>query len=102
MKYPVSMPPNGNYLVAIGVEGVTESIDRQISEMSEMGKKRGTLEALTLDEEKHQAFWVALRDFSSQLKDEYSNVISMKSNFLISKCGEALRISEKLGQRVGI
>jgi glycolate oxidase FAD binding subunit len=102
MKYPVSMPPNGNYLVAIGLEGVAESIERQVSEMSEMGKKRGTLEALTLDAEKHQAFWVALRDFSSQLKDEYSNVISMKSNSLISKCGEVLRSYEKIGQGLGI
>ena len=102
MKYPVSMPPNGNYVVAIGVEGVTESIDRQIPEMSEIGKKHGTLEAVTLDLEKHQAFWVALRDFSSRLTDEYSNVISMKSNFLISKCGEVLGSYEKIAQGLGI
>ena len=61
------MPPNGNYLVAIGLEGVAESIERQVSEMSEMGKKHGALEAVTLDSEKHQAFWVALRDFSTGL-----------------------------------
>jgi glycolate oxidase FAD binding subunit len=102
MKYPVSMPPNGNYLVAIGLEGVAESIDRQVSEMSEMGKKHGTLEAVTLDSEKHQAFWVALRDFSSRLTDEYSNVISLKSNFLTSKCGEILGSYEKITQGLGI
>jgi glycolate oxidase FAD binding subunit len=84
------------------VEGVTESIDRQISEMSEIGKKHGVLEAVTLDAEKHQAFWVALRDFSSRLTDEYSNVISMKSNFLISKCGEVLGSYEKIAQGLGI
>ena len=102
MRYSMSMPPNGNYLVAIGLEGVAESIDRQVSEMSEMGKKHGTLEALTLDAEKHQAFWAALRDFSSRLTDEYSNVISMKSNFLISKCGEVLGSYEKIAQGLGI
>jgi glycolate oxidase FAD binding subunit len=102
MKYPVSTPPNGNYLVAIGVEGVAESIDRQVSEMSEVGKKQGTLEALTLGAEKHQAFWVALRDFSLYLTDEYSNVISMKSNFVMSKCGEILESCEKIAQRLGI
>ena len=64
MKYPVSMPPDGNFLVAIGLEGVAESTDRQISEMSEIGKKHGALEAVTLNSEKHQAFWIALRDFS--------------------------------------
>jgi glycolate oxidase FAD binding subunit len=102
MKYPVSMPPNGNYLVAIGLEGVAEGIDRQVFEMSEMGKRHGTLEALTLDSEKHQAFWVALRDFSLRLTDEYPDVISMKSNFLISKCGEMLGGYEKIAQGLGI
>jgi glycolate oxidase FAD binding subunit len=102
MKCSMSMPPNGNYLVAVGLEGVAESIDRQVSEMSEMGKKHGTLEALTLDSDKHQAFWVALRDFSSRLTEEYSNVISMKSNFLISKCGEILGSYEKIAQGLGI
>jgi glycolate oxidase FAD binding subunit len=102
MRCPMSMPPNGNYLVAVGLEGVAESIDRQVSEMSEMGKKHGTLEAVTLNAEKHRAFWVALRDFSSGLTDECSNVISMKSNFLISKCGEILGSYEKIAQRLGI
>jgi glycolate oxidase FAD binding subunit len=102
MRHSMSMPPNGNYLVAVGLEGVVESIDRQVSEMSEMAKKYGTLEAVTLDAEKHQAFWVALRDFSSRLTDEYSNVISMKSNFLISKCGEILGSYEKIAQGLGI
>jgi glycolate oxidase FAD binding subunit len=102
MSHSMSMPPNGNYLVAVGLEGVAESIDRQVSEMSEMAKKYGTLEAVTLDAEKHQAFWVALRDFSSRLTDEYSNVISMKSNFLISKCGEVLGSYEKIAQGLGI
>jgi len=102
MRYSMSMPPNGNYLVAVGLEGVAESIDRQVSEMSEMGKDHGMLEAVTLDAEKHQAFWVALRDFSPRLMDEYSNVISMKSNFLISKCGEILGSYEKIAQGLGI
>jgi len=102
MRYSVSMPPNGNYLVAVGLEGVAESIDRQVTEMSEMGKKHGALEAVTLDAEKHQAFWVALRDFSSRLTDEDSNVISMKSNFLISKCGDILGSYEKIARGLGI
>ena len=102
LRHPVSMPPNGNYLVAIGLEGVAESVDRQIFEMSEMGKKHGTLEAVTLDTEKHWAFWMALRDFPSWLSDEDSNVISMKSNFVISKCGEVLGNYEKIAQGLGI
>jgi len=102
MKYSISMPPNGKYLVAIGLEGVAESIDRQISEMSEMGKKQGTLEAVTLDEERHQAFWVALRDFSKGLTEKSPNLISLKSNFLISKSGEMLGSYEKITNEFGM
>jgi len=102
MRYSVSMPPNGNYLVAIGVEGITESIDRQTSEMREMGNKHGTFEALTLDAEKHQAFWIAICDFSNGLNQEYPNGITLKSNFLISKSGEMLGNYEKIAREFGI
>jgi FAD/FMN-containing dehydrogenase len=102
MKYAMSMPPNGNYLVAIGLEGVAESIDRQISEMSEMGKKHGILEALTLTSEKHQAFWIAIRDFANGLTESYQNLIYLKSNFLISKSGEMLESYEKIVRESGI
>jgi len=102
MKYPASMPPNGNYLVAIGLDGVAESIDRQISEMSETGKKHGVLEAVTLDSDKHQAFWIAIRDFSNGLTEKFPNLISLKSNFLISKSGEMLGSYEKITKELGI
>ena len=102
MKYPVSMPPNGNYLVAIGLEGVAESIDRQVSEISEAGMKHGTLEARTLDAERHLAFWIAVRDFTDGLTEAYPNAISLKSNFLISKSGEMLGNYEKITQGLGI
>jgi len=102
MRYSMSMPPNGNYLVAIGLEGVAESIDRQIAEMSEMGRKHGFLEAVTLDSEKHQAFWVSIRDFSQGLTETYPNLISLKSNFLISKSDEMLGSYEMIARELGI
>jgi glycolate oxidase FAD binding subunit len=102
LRYPMAMPPNGNYLVAIGLEGVAESINRQTSEMSEMGKKYGVLEAVTLGSEKHQAFWITLRDFSQGLTENYPNLISLKSNFLISKSGEMLESYEKIARESGI
>ncbi len=102
MKYSMSMPPNGNYVVAIGVEGVTESIDRQISQLSEMGKKYGVLEAVTLDSEKHQAFWIAIRDLQKGLTEGNPNLISLKTTFLISKSGEMLGSYEKIARDFGI
>jgi FAD/FMN-containing dehydrogenase len=102
MKYSMSMPPNGNYLVAIGLEGVAESIDRQISEMSEMGKKYGVLEAMTISSEKHQTFWMAIRDFAERLTETHANLICLKSNVLISKIGEMLGSYEKIARESGI
>jgi FAD/FMN-containing dehydrogenase len=84
------------------LEGVAESIDRQISEMSEMGKKHGVLEAVILTSEKHQAFWVAIRDFSKGLTEKSPNLISLKSNFLISKSGEMLGSYEKITNEFGM
>lgn len=102
MKYSISLPPNANYLIAIGLEGVTESIERQIFEMSEIGKKHGVLEAVTLDSEKHQAFWIAIRDFAERLTEIYANLTCLKSNVLISKIGETLGSYEKIVRESGI
>jgi glycolate oxidase FAD binding subunit len=96
MKYRVSLPGEGNYLVAIGFEGVAESIERQIAEMGALGKKHGALEAVTLDSEKHHAFWNAFRNFSKGLAKGYSDLITLKSNFLISKCGKVMESYEKI------
>jgi glycolate oxidase FAD binding subunit len=102
LRYPFSIPSNGNYLVAIGLEGVAESIERQISEMSEMGKKYGTLEAMTLDSDKHQAFWIAIRNFLKGLTEKSQNFVSLKSNFLMSKSGEMFGNYEKITREFGI
>jgi glycolate dehydrogenase FAD-binding subunit len=102
LKYSISLPLNANYLVAVGLEGVAESIDRQIFEMGEIGKKHRVLDAVTLDPEKHQAFWIAIRDFAERLTETYSNLICLKSNVLISKIGEMLGSYEKIARESGI
>ena len=101
-KYSLLMPANGNYLVAIGLEGVVESIERQMSEMGAMGRKYGALATVTLNGEKHQAFWIAIRDFSNGLTTSYPNLISLKSNFLISKRAEMLASYEKIAREFGV
>jgi glycolate oxidase FAD binding subunit len=98
LKYSLSVPPNANYVIAVGSEGIAESIDRQISEMGELGKKHGVLEAVTLDSDAHQAFWIAIRDFSKGLTEAYPSLISLKSNVLISKVGEIFGKYEKMAR----
>jgi len=102
MKYPVSMPSGGNYLVAIGLEGVPESVDRQVSELSEMGKKREAIETVRLDSDRHLVFWISIRDFAVGLTEKYPNAISLKSNVLVSKSGEILGSYEKITRELGM
>ena len=102
VKYGLPLPSDGNYVVAIGLEGVDESTERQISEMGNIGKKHGALEPMALDSEKHRAFWNALRDFSRDLVKRYPEYIALKSNFLISKCGQMMGSYEKIANGLGI
>jgi glycolate oxidase FAD binding subunit len=102
MKYRVLLPPDGSYLVAIGLEGVAESVERQLSEIMDRGKKHGALETVPLHSEKHEAFWKSLRDFSKGLAPKYPGLIALKANFLMSKSGKMMRIYEKIAKGWGI
>jgi len=100
IKPPVAQ--QGNYLVAIGLDGVDESIERQVSEIGERAKKNGALETTVLASETHPSFWKAIRDFSEGLVEEGTNFISFKSNFLISRCGEVMGSYEKIVKESGV
>ncbi len=102
MKYRVSLPGEGKYVVAIGLEGVAESVERQVLEMSALGKKHGALETAPLDSGKNNAFWNAFRDFSKGLAKGYPGLITLKSNFLISKCGKVIESYEKISKSMGM
>ena len=94
--------PEGNYLAAIGLEGVTESVDRQISEMEEMGKKEGALDVATLLTERHRTFWTVLQDLSQRLHKISPNLLALKSNFLISKGADMMGYHETLVRESGL
>jgi FAD/FMN-containing dehydrogenase len=102
MKYSLPLPSDGNYVVAIGLEGVAESTERQISDMGNIGKQHGALEPMALSSEKHHAFWNALRDFPIGLAKKYPDYVALKSNFLISKCGQLMGSYEKIAKGLGI
>jgi FAD/FMN-containing dehydrogenase len=102
MKYRVPLPADGSYLVAIGLEGVAESTERQLSEMGNIGKRHGALESAVLDSERHQAFWKAIRDFSVGLAKRDPEHLALKSNFLISKFGQMMGSYEKIAKGLGV
>jgi glycolate oxidase FAD binding subunit len=102
MKETLPHLPEGNYLAAIGLEGVTESVDRQISEMEAMGKKEGAPGMTTLLTERHRAFWAALQDLSQGLVRSSPNLLALKSNFLISKGADMMGYHETLVRESGL
>jgi len=102
MKYRVPLPTDGNYLVAIELEGVAESTERQIADMGTMGKKHGALDPMPLGSERHHAFWNSIRDFSRGLARRYPDHVALKSNFLISKCGQMMESYEKIAKGLGM
>jgi FAD/FMN-containing dehydrogenase len=102
MKYKIPLPSDGNYVVASGLEVVAESTERQISDMGKIGEKHGALGPMSLDSERHYTFWNALRDFSGGLAKRYPEFIALKSNFLISKCGQMMGSYEKIAKELGM
>ncbi len=92
----------GKYVVAIELEGFAESVKRQRSEIGDMGKKSGALDVLSLNSEQHHDFWIAIRDFPLELAGDYPNLVSLKSNVLISKSEDLLRSCEKKAQDLGL
>jgi glycolate oxidase FAD binding subunit len=102
LKCRISIPPEARYLIAIGLEGIAESVERQTVEMMERGKKQGALSAAALHAEEHRAFWIALRDFSLAVKGIHPDFIALKSNFLISRCEEMMRNCEETTARLGL
>lgn len=102
LNYPVSLPREANYLIAIGLDGVEESIEREISELTERGKKYQSLDPWALHSEEHQSFWSALRDFAGSLKEGRTSFLSFKSNVLISKGGEVMKSYEEMINQRGM
>ncbi|OGP67327.1 MAG: hypothetical protein A2169_03985 [Deltaproteobacteria bacterium RBG_13_47_9] len=93
---------NTHYLVAIGLEGVSEGVDRQVSDLNKMGKRYGTPNAEVLDSKQQNLFWTAFRDFSQRLAKSDPDVISLKANYLISKHAEILGGYEKMAEEAEV
>jgi FAD/FMN-containing dehydrogenase len=101
MKY--LMPSQkGHYLIAVGLEGVAETAERQVSEMGERGRKHGALDIVPLDAQRHDDFWKGIRDFAPGLAKDYPNLICLKSNVLIAKSGDLLVSYEKIARDLGL
>jgi glycolate oxidase FAD binding subunit len=88
----------GRYLVAFSLEGVREAVERQVTEIGEMGRKEGAIDTKVLKGPEDRTFWIRVRDFPL-----VSNTpVILKSNFVISKQAEILGDYEKKARAAGI
>jgi glycolate oxidase FAD binding subunit len=92
----------GNYVVAMCAEGVEESVDRQLKDIEEMGRNHKAVEVKSITGEDQANFWVSVRDFAQIVAERYTQGIACKSNFLISKLGEMVKLWEDSASHHGL
>ena len=92
---------DGDYLVAIGCEGISEAVERQIKDLSEIGKNEGASPAVSVKGESHRDFWIAYRDFTDELAKAGPDLVLLKSNFAVSRHADMLALSEKALKETG-
>lgn len=98
----VALPAPGGYVAAVGLEGVSEAVERQISDVGSLGKDHKSTGVVTLREAEHLSFAKALRDCSLSLKNNFPNLIVVKSNFVISRFTEMIEKSEAIAKDEGV
>jgi glycolate oxidase FAD binding subunit len=92
----------GSYLAAIGLEGIEEAVARQVSELSELGRKGGSLDVVTLKDQPQRDFWIAYRDLVGTLAKSSPNLVALKSNFVLSKVPEMVAAYETALREAGL
>lgn len=97
-----TVPASGGYVVALGLEGVTEVVERQITDIGKLGKDKGSEETTVLQGKDHDSFTKTRRDYSPYLQKDYSNLIVLKSNFVISRYMEMITKCEGLAKEAGL
>lgn len=97
-----TVPEGSGYVVAVGLEGVTEVVERQITDIGNLGKDKGSEETTVLQGEDHNSFTKTRRDYSPYLQKDYSNLIVLKSNFVISRYMEMITKCEGLAKEAGL
>jgi len=90
------------YLLACGLEGFTEEVDRQVAEIGGAAKTAGAVSVNVLKGAEDRNFWTGVRDFGLDPGNGFSPPVVLKSNFLISKHVEILEAYEKAARAAGI
>ncbi len=96
------LPEGGNYLLAIGLEGISESVNRQLSEMVDFAKNNGSVDVITLHQKDYRTLWSEKGDFYEDLREKPLDFFLLKSNLLPSKCIKVMGAYEEISKESGI
>jgi len=80
--------PLGSWCVAVGVEGFSEEVKREIADLRDMAHHESASGLAELDSDKTNAFWKNLSDCVSAAPSK--TVVKFKGSFLISRYAEIM------------
>jgi glycolate oxidase FAD binding subunit len=85
-----------DYVVAVGLEGFEEAVERMGKEMEEMASKSGAQSNVRLPDDTHRIFWDAYSNVVPKLSAQYPEMVSMRLNYPISKYLDVIQDVESL------
>ena len=77
--------------MAVGVEGFSEEVKREVADLKDMARKESALELAELDRDKATAFWKNLADCTLKAEELGQMVVKFKGSFLISRYAEVMQ-----------
>ena len=79
-----------NWIVAIGLEGFSEEVRREVADLKEMARQENASDLAELDKDKASVFWKNLTDCSATATKQGRVVVKFKGSFLISHYADIL------------
>ena len=86
----------GDYVLAIGIEGVAEAVQRQVNDVREICSRFHSKKVELLGGDEQDGLWKAIRDSSLILQTRYPKCVITKINVPISKTPQAFALSETI------
>jgi glycolate oxidase FAD binding subunit len=87
---------SGSYVVAVGLEGFGEAVERMGKEIEEMASASGAQNNVHLPDDPHRIFWDAYSNIVPKLSVQYPDMVSMKLNYPISRYLSVIQWVESL------
>jgi glycolate oxidase FAD binding subunit len=86
----------GSYVVAVGLEGFGEAVERMGKEIEEMASASSAQNNVHLPDDPHRIFWDAYSNIVPKLSVQYPDMVSMKLNYPISRYLDVIQWVESL------